>query len=118
VVAPYLAKADSIGDSGLSSLETRFPIVKADTATIQEKAKGVAGYPWRVAQEGKDFVFKTYDDEYKHSQGNGLFKQVKAVVGTEIKLTVAFFQFVSDLLGKAKAEGKEVMEKKMGTEGN
>jgi len=118
VVAPYLAKADSIGDSGLSTLESRFPIVKADTATIQEKAKGVAGFPWRVVQEGKQFVFNTYDDELTKSEGNTIVKQVKAVVGTEIKLTMAVFNFVLDLLKKGENEAKEVVEKKKGIEAN
>jgi len=111
-VSPYLAKADSLGDNGLSTLESRFPIVKAETATIQEKVQGIAYMPWNVASQGKDYVFQTYDDEYKKTQGTGIVKQAKAVIGTEIKLTAAFFQLVADFLGKAKQEGKEIIEKK------
>jgi hypothetical protein len=108
-----LVKVDSLGDNGLSSLESRFPIVKAETATIQEKVQGIAFLPWKVASDGKEFVFKTYDTEYSKTQGTGIVKQAKAVIGTEIKLTAAFFQLVADFLGKAKQEGKDIIEKKV-----
>jgi len=116
LIAPYLAKADSIGDSGLSSIESRFPIVKAETATIQEKVQGVAGIPWKIASDGKAYVFKTYDEEYANSQGNGIIKHAKAAIGTELKITLAFLQLVTDFLNKAKQQGKglaEVAEKKV-----
>jgi len=111
IVAPYLAKADSLGDSGLSSIESRFPIVKADTATIQEKVQTAAGTPFKLASDGKNYVFKTYDDEYKKSQGSGIVKSAKAAIGTNLKLTAVVLQTVADYFSKAKQQGKEVIEK-------
>jgi hypothetical protein len=110
LIAPYLAKVDSIGDSGLSTIDSHFPIVKAETSTIQEKVQGVAGIPWKIASDGKAYVFKTYDEEYNASQGNGIVKHAKAAIGTELKITLALFQVVTDFLSKAKQEGKEKAE--------
>jgi len=110
-VAPYLAKADSMGDSGLSSIETRFPIVKADTATIQEKVQTAAGTPFKLASDGKAYVFKTYDDEYSKSEGIAPVKTVKAAIGTNLKLIAVGLGIVGDYLTKAKKQTKEVAEK-------
>jgi len=110
-VAPYLAKADSLGDNGLSSIESRFPIVKADTATIQEKVQTAAGTPFKLASDGKAYVFKTYDDEYSKSEGFAPVKSVKAAIGTNLKLTAVVLGFVGDYLTKAKKQTKEVADK-------
>jgi len=112
MVAPYLQKADSLGDSGLSSLESRFPIVKEPTASIQDKVVGVAGLPLKYAKDGKEYVFKTYGDEYEKSQGNGIVKQAKAIVGTEIRVTGDMIKGIADFLGKVKSQGQQYVSEK------
>jgi hypothetical protein len=113
-VAPYLAKADSVGDSGLSSLESRFPIVKSDTAAIKDKVTGVVGIPLQLAGQGKDYVLKAYDEEYKRTEGNGypIVRQAKAVFSTELKLTSEALSYVVSFLQHKKAEGKKFVGKK------
>jgi hypothetical protein len=110
-VAPYLAKADSLGDSGLSKVETRFPIVKEDTAKLKEKA--LSFYPVRVASEGTDYVFKTYDTEYQRTGGNGIVRQAKAVISTELKLTGDVFAWIITFLNQKKEQGKAIVEQKL-----
>jgi len=113
-VAPYLAKADSVGDSGLSTLESRFPIVKSDTATIKGKVTGVVGLPLQLAGQGKDYVLKSYDEEYKRTEGSGypIVRQAKAVFSTELKLTGEVLGYVASFLQQKKAESKEFVNKK------
>jgi len=110
-VEPYLVKADSLGDSGLSTLESKFPIVKEDTTTIQQKVQGVAGYPFAVVGKGKEYVTKTWEEEYSKSEGTGVFKTGRAVIGTELKLGQAVIEYLRGILLKAKEEGKSVVEK-------
>jgi len=115
LVAPYLAKADDMGDQGLSSLESRFPIVKEDTATIQEKVGQVAGTPFRVAKESREWVWKTYDEEYQAAPNLPLVKPLWAVVGVEIKGAVKVSEIIANTmeawLHAAQKKGKQVQEK-------
>ena len=77
-VAPYVARADSLADNGLTQVESRFPIVKQDTKAIKDNVLDVALYPLRFAGQGRDYVFRTYDDEYQKTGGNGLITTAKA----------------------------------------
>jgi hypothetical protein len=43
---PYVQKADELADSGLSWGEKQFPIVKEDTNTIVDTAKGYIFFPY------------------------------------------------------------------------
>jgi len=109
-VAPYLAKADSIGDSTLSSLDSRFPIVKAETSKISEKVQGLAGYPFVVVGKGREFVSKAWSEEYERSQGTGVVKGARAVIGTELKVGAAVIEYLRAVVGKVREEGKKGVE--------
>lgn len=41
-INPLLKRADSLADSGLKNIESRFPLVKAPTSEIKEKTSGAA----------------------------------------------------------------------------
>lgn len=43
---PYVQKADELADSGLSWGENKFPIVKEETGTIVDTAKGYVLWPY------------------------------------------------------------------------
>ena len=60
-ISPYAKKADELADSGLSHVETRFPIVKDDTSTIVGKGKSLAWWPFKVVGDGKEYVVTTYN---------------------------------------------------------
>jgi len=116
-VAPYLAKADSLGDSSLATLESRFPIVKEDTETVKTKVISTAQLPIRIpfdlAQQGKAYLFGVYDEEYSKTQGAGLVKQAKAAISTELRVTVDVLTYVRSILVKKGEQAKEVYEKKV-----
>lgn len=59
--APYAKKADELASSGLSHIESTFPIVKDDTSTIVDKGKALAWWPFKLANDSKDYVFSTYN---------------------------------------------------------
>lgn len=105
-IAPYLAKADSLGDQGLSKLDSSVPIVKEETATLKDKVTGVALFPFKLGAQGKDYVFKTFEEQKKKS-GNS----AKAFWSTEVKITADTFQWIADFLSTKKEEAKGKYEK-------
>jgi hypothetical protein len=106
-----LEKADSLGASGLSSLESRFPIVKEPTASIQDKVVGVAGLPFQYAKDGKAYVYSTYGDEYEKSTGGRIVKNAKAIVGTEIRVTSDAIKTIADFITNLRVQGQKFAEK-------
>jgi hypothetical protein len=74
-VAPYLHKADELGDSSLSKVESRFPIVKEDTSKLRD----MAFTPYT-------YLSSTYQDEYSKTHGQGIVKTGKAFISTELKV--------------------------------
>jgi hypothetical protein len=54
---PYIQKADELADSGLSHVETHFPIITKDTKTIIETTKSYVFWPYQ-------YVSKTYGGMY------------------------------------------------------
>jgi hypothetical protein len=75
VAHPYLARADELGDNGLSTLESYIPVVKEDTNTL----KGYAFAPY-------NYLTGTYQEQYERTRGDGLVKTGLAVVSTELKI--------------------------------
>jgi hypothetical protein len=63
---PYVGKADELGDSGLGYIDSKFPIVKEDTSTIVDKGKSIVLWPFKVANDGKDYVVNTWSGK-QHS---------------------------------------------------
>jgi hypothetical protein len=97
-VAPYLSKADELGDSSLSKVESRFPIVKEDTSKLRE----MAFTPYK-------YLSSTYQDEYSKTQGEGLVKTGKAFISTELKVAHDAFNIFLNYWSK----GKEQTSKKV-----
>jgi hypothetical protein len=94
-------------------VDNRFPIVKEDTSALKEKVQGIVLFPLRVANDGKEYIFKTYDDEYKKTGGKGLGTTVKAVISTELKVTADVFSWVAEFLGQKKQEAKKTADQKL-----
>ncbi|EOD43525.1 pathogenesis associated protein Cap20 [Neofusicoccum parvum] len=111
-VAPYVQRADSLGDKGLSEVDKRFPIVKEKTSTIKGKVVDVAYLPVALAGQGKEYLFSTYNDEYQKTGGNGIITTAKAVISTELKITADVLQLIADYLGPKKEEAKKYVQEK------
>lgn len=111
-VAPYVAKADSLADSGLTKAEQTFPIVKEDTEKVKGTILDYALFPVHVGLKGKDYIFSTYDDQYKKTGGQGLGTTVKAAISTEMKVAHDVYNFVMGYLSKGKETAQKKVEEK------
>lgn len=96
-----MAKADSLGDKGLSELDKRVPIIKDESSTEY------VTWPYT-------YLMGTWEDEYKKTKGEGVVKSVKAVVSTELKVTLDAWNFLVELLRRRGEEGKKVVGEKTG----
>jgi len=113
-VSPYVAKADSLGASTLSKIDTTFPVVKKPTGEIYDNAKGYAFFPVAKVTEGKDYIFKTFNSEVKKVGGEGLITKGKAAVTTTLIVSSDALSWLSNFLAAKKAETKEVVSEKVG----
>jgi hypothetical protein len=99
-VSPYLARADQLGDSGLSKLETHLPIVKEDTSKLKDYAFSPVAY-----------VQGTWQDEYKKTHyNNGLVKAGVATVSFELRMLSDACEVVLAYLNKGKEETKKKVD--------
>lgn len=110
---PYLAKADSLGDAGLEKIDSKFPVVKEDTAILKGKVQDAALYPLALGTQGKDYFFETYSQQRKGTavnQGGILSKllaEAKAMFLTEYKIGSDAFNLLASLLSFAQTKGDE-----------
>ncbi|PVH92404.1 CAP20-like protein [Periconia macrospinosa] len=104
-VSPYLTRADELGDTGLSKVDSRFPIVKEDTSKLKETVIGYVHAPLQLVGQGKEYLLSTWYDEYNKTQGQpGLVKHAKALVSTELKLGIDGYKLAKSYLWKGKKE--------------
>lgn len=104
---PYVAKADEIGDSLLSKVDEKIPVLKSETKDIQQTILDYAHWPVKVAGEQKDYVFKTYNSEYKKCGGDGVVAGGKAMFSSGFVITSDLLAYLSTLLQKKKEEAKD-----------
>jgi hypothetical protein len=112
-VSPYVSKADSLGDSTLSTLESKFPTIKKPTGELYDNGKGYIFFPYKMGLEGKDYVLSTYNSEYKKVGGEGLVTVGKAAVTTSLIVSSDALSWLSQFLSAKKAETKEVVSEKV-----
>ncbi|KAI4633789.1 uncharacterized protein J4E87_000955 [Alternaria ethzedia] len=99
-LSPYLARADQLGDSGLSTLETHLPIVKEDTSKLKEYAFSPVTY-----------VRSTWEDEYKKTHyNNGVVKMGVATVSFELRMVSDACDVVLGYLNKGKEQTKKKVD--------
>lgn len=112
-VEPYLAKADSLGDQGLSRVDSTFPIVKEDADKIKNTIVDTAYFPLRLAHDARKHVFDTYGSEYKKCGGEGYVAGGKAVITTGLVISQESLAWLSDYLTVKKEQTKEVVNDKV-----
>lgn len=111
-VSPYIKKADSLGDSTLSTFDSKFPVVKKPTKELIDDGKSVVFFPLKVGNEGKDYVFSVYGSEKKKVGGEGVVTYSKAAIATGLIVTSDALHWFSEFLSKKKAEAKEAINEK------
>lgn len=102
----YVTKADEIGDNLLNIVDEKIPVLKSETKDIQKSIIDLAYWPVHVAEEQTDYVWKTYNSEYKKCGGDGLVAGGKAVVSSSFVITSEWLAYFSTFLQKKKEEAK------------
>lgn len=113
-LAPYVSKADELGDKSLSKIEEKVPIVKSETQEIRQTAFDFALWPLETAGNTKDYVLKTYGQEYKKCGGDGVIAGGKAAITSSLVISADFLSWVSSLLKAKKDEARETVKEKTG----
>lgn len=112
-VSPYVKKADTLGDSTLQTLDTRFPAVKKPTGELYSEGKSLVFFPIKVGNDGKEYVFGTYSKEVDKTKKEGLVGYGKAVVSTGLIVGSDTLAWVSEFWQGKKQQAKEVKDEKM-----
>ncbi|KAL5048017.1 hypothetical protein BDW71DRAFT_196418 [Aspergillus fruticulosus] len=115
-VAPYVVRADSLGDKGLQKVDATFPIIKEDTKTLKDTIYDTAYFPLQLVGDAKSHVFSTYGDEYKKCGGDGIVASGKAIITTSLVLSQESLAFISSLLQKKKAQVKDLVPEPQSSE--
>jgi len=111
-VSPYVKKADSLGDSTLSTLDSKFPVVKKPTGELYDEGKAFVFYPLKIGNDGKEYVLGVYGSEKKKVGGEGIVTYGKAAIATGLVVSSDAFSWLSQFLSKKKTEAKEVVNEK------
>jgi len=110
-ISPYLSRADSLGDNTLSTIDSKFPVIKKPTGELYNDGKGIVFFPLTKGLEGKEYVFKTFDGEVKKVGGGedkvGLVGKGKAAVSTGLLVTSDVVKWIGTFLGEKKEAVKE-----------
>lgn len=112
LVAPYVARADSLGDKGLTKIDSTFPFIKQDTETLKAAIQDGAYLPVRLVGEVKGHVFDLYGSEYKKCGGDGVLASGKALITTSLVLSQESLGYFSSLLQKKKAQVKDAVNER------
>ncbi|KAH8422840.1 putative pathogenesis associated protein Cap20 [Aspergillus melleus] len=109
LVAPYVARVDSLGDKSLTKIDSTFPFITQDTETLKTTIQDGAYYPVRLASDVKVHLFDLYGSEYKKCGGDGALASGKALITTGLVLGQESLGYVSSLLQKKKAQVKDAV---------
>jgi len=111
-LSPYVAKADTLADTGLSKVDVTFPIVREEPAAIKSTVLNYVGLPFKVAGEGRQYVQGTWEKEFKKCGGRGYVDGGKAVITTSLVVASDGLQWLSGYLSKAKGAAVDVAKEK------
>ncbi|KAL9051458.1 MAG: hypothetical protein Q9162_005989 [Coniocarpon cinnabarinum] len=109
IASPYLHRADELGDNALNSVDSHFPAVKStDYNKLRSQTHDVAAYPFKIAQDGRDYIVRVYQDERKKVGGEGVVALGKTVISAELHVLGDAVEVGRSLFGEAKQEAKKM----------
>lgn len=109
---PYLVRADSLGDQGLTRIDTVFPIIKEDTEKLRGSIYKNAHFPMRIVGDAKHHLFDTYGSEYKKCGGDGMMASGKALIATSLVLSQESLAWINSFLQTKKDQAKDAVDEK------
>lgn len=113
-----MAKADSLASDGLTRVEKHFPIVTEQPAVIKKTLLGYARAPFDTLEEGRAYLFNTYDSEYQKCGGpNSIFNSsakdisflaaFKALITTALVIMSDLLAWLSAYIGQKQKESRD-----------
>lgn len=87
--------------------------MKEDTDKIKGSVVDVVFFPVKLAQDGKEYVFKTYEDEGSKINGRGVVHTAQTIVSTELRIASDFLHAVAEWLGPKKEKAQKTVEEKL-----
>ncbi|KAI0025808.1 hypothetical protein F4780DRAFT_774660 [Xylariomycetidae sp. FL0641] len=106
-VAPYVKKADLMGDDALSKVDERLPVLKKPSDELWTDGKNFVFFPVRKGVETKDHFFDVYNSEFKKVGSEGIVAYGKALVSTGLVFTSEAITWVGDMIRAGKVQAKE-----------
>ncbi|KAK2867776.1 hypothetical protein FQN49_003480 [Arthroderma sp. PD_2] len=103
LVAPYVEKADHLGNEGLNQVDNTYPKIVKATEDVRGTVRGYI----RVAEDGTKYVRSTYDSERKLAQGGPVLSHGKAAVSTGLMVTSQYLLWLSNFLVPHKEKAQE-----------
>ena len=113
-VKPYVEKVDDLASVGLGKVDQTFPIIKQTPENIKSTVLDYAYFPFRVVDDGKNYLLETYSSEYKKCGGDGYVSGGKAIITTGLVVTSDTLAWLSSFLSEKKEEGTDYAAKKYG----
>ena len=111
-VKPYVGKVDDLATVGLSKVDQTFPIIKETPENIKKTVLDYAYYPFRVVDDGKNYLLQTYSSEYKKCGGDGYVSGGKAIITTGLVVTSDTLAWLSSFLSEKKEQGTDYASQK------
>ena len=104
-MSPYVQRADSLGESTLSSLDARFPVVRKPTGELYNDGREFVLFPLRKGSEGREYVLGVFGAEKKRNEQDGVVGYGRAIVGTGVTVGSEAYRWASGyLLAGSKAQ--------------
>jgi hypothetical protein len=98
LVSPYVTRAESLGDSTLSSLDARFPAVKKPTGDLYNEGKDIVLFPLLKGTEGREYVLGVFGREKRRNEQDSVVGYGRAIIGTGIEVRGEAYRWVSGYL--------------------
>lgn len=111
-VKPYVGKVDDLATVGLSKVDQTFPIIKETPENIKKTVLDYAYFPFRVVDDGKNYLLQTYSSEYKKCGGDGYVSGGKAIITTGLVVTSDTLAWLSSFLSEKKEQGTDYASQK------
>jgi len=92
-----------MGDSTLSTVDSKFPTIKKPTNELYDEAKAIVFFPLKKTNETKDYVLGVYGSEKKKVGRDGIVTYGKAAISTSLVITSDTLSWLSNFLSAKKA---------------
>lgn len=81
--------------------------MKEDTSKLKETVSEYVGLPFALAGKGREYVLGTWRDEYGKTKGEGVVRNVRALISTELKIGMDGYTVLVEYWQKGHEEARK-----------